>query len=189
MAKRLWVVLVVYTVTYGILFDFQSDLLPFLLSGNAPMFATQFFNLMGLVPIYFILDYVRFRQKSFKKSLPFFLGFLGGAYAILIGYWGEKDLPVTTNQKPRWWYQGMIVVLLLVTLLTMMNGILSNTGGDYFQEFFSDSLVGIMTVDFLVLYGWSIVRSKQISTYWWLSFLPMLGFGIVLILGQPRRQP
>jgi hypothetical protein len=181
-AKTLWRFLVLYTILYGILFGFQSSLLPELLRGEASPFATQFFNLMGLVPGYFLLDYLSHGQWSWRKFFPFLFGFIGGAYAILLGYRQPMRPAGPVRQRPI--RIILILVMIFLTLWLMIIGIASNTMMDYLGLFFADSLVGIMTMDFFVLYVWTIIRSTQISSRWWLSFLPIIGFGFVLIFGQ-----
>jgi hypothetical protein len=45
-----------------------------------------------------------------------------------------------------------------------------------------------MTMDFLVLYLWSLYRSKQLFRYWYLSFIPMVGFGLLMLLHQGDKK-
>ncbi|MEY3609891.1 MAG: hypothetical protein RLZZ264_412, partial [Bacillota bacterium] len=68
------------------------------------------------------------------------------------------------------------------TGLTFMQAFLQGHPSLFFNQFFQDSLVGIMTIDFLVLYGWSIYRSKQLFTQWYIAFIPIIGFGLLMLL-------
>jgi hypothetical protein len=176
-ALLLWGFLVVYTLGYLFIFGFNSALLSSLLSGEADLFSTSFFNLMGLVPIYFLLDASLDQCRSPRSWVALWLGFGLGAYSTLWGYRHQN--------------QGRRNLNLLTVIL--LGGLIIGTGWmyvqmigfadprTYFSLFFIDSLVGIMTVDFLVLYGWTILLAKRNYPHWWVSFLPMIGFGILML--------
>jgi hypothetical protein len=83
---------------------------------------------------------------------------------------------------------GAVSALSTTTGLVMAQAFILGQPSVYFQLFFQDALVGIMTVDALILYAWTILRAKTISPYWYWSFFPVIGFGIVLWLAN-RRQP
>lgn len=178
----LWLGLILYTIIYVIFFGRQGTLLPLMLQGQADPFAQNFFNLMGLVPIYFLLDYALSIQKKRFNYVPFLLGFLGGAYVMLIGYFQATF----TKRKQHFVHRVFFIILLIATAYVMMSGLLFGNASLYFQQFFHDPMVGIMVIDFLVLYVWSIRRSYQLFKHWYVSFLPMIGFGILYLLDYRR---
>lgn len=182
-ALKLWIALIIYTVIYTILFGKEGSLLPLMLQGKADPFAQNFFNLMGLVPLYFLFDYFLNIQKSRKNFLPFMLGFFGGAYAILFGYMKHKSHLKTLKV----WHKIFLIVLILSTLTVMMLGFLNGQPQVYLEAFFSDPMVGIMLVDFFILYTWSIIRAYQQYQDWYVSFIPMLGFGMVMLRSKRRE--
>ena len=180
----LWFSLVLYTLLYLGFFGFNSPLLSSLLAGTGDPFSQQFFNLMGLFPVYFLLDFIRYAPMKKLQILPFLGGFFGGAYVILFGYmfkWGHPKIR-------SWIYDAILGVLIAGTGIVMAQAFILGQPNVYFSLFFEDALVGIMTVDALVLYAWTIIRAKSMSPYWYWSFFPVIGFGIVLWLAN-RRQP
>jgi hypothetical protein len=186
-AQFLWLLLVIYTGIYLVLFTSNSELLSLLLQGQADGFSASFFNLMGLVPLVFLFDYSMYFHAKKKEIIPFLFGFLGGAYAILLGY---KNQWLHRRHRSSI-YQVLLGLFILVTTWVIISGILQITNSPYFTMFFSDSLVGIMTVDFLVLYIFSVYRAKQLSRAWYWSLLPIIGFGLVLLMtvNQPLTKP
>ncbi|MGA0875782.1 MAG: hypothetical protein ACO3QN_02180 [Bacilli bacterium] len=179
----LWLVLVIYTIIYSLFFGREGTLLPLMIQGTADPFAQNFFNLMGLVPGYFLLDFLLNIQKNKFNFLPFIFGFFGGAYAILLGY--MKHQPKVKPLKR--WHKMLLVILMMSTLTVMILGFLNGQPQVYLEAFFTDPMVGIMLIDFFVLYTWSIIRAYQRYHYWYVSFIPMVGFGM-LMLGSDRRQ-
>ncbi len=179
-AFSLWFGLVIYTLIYILWIQSTSILLLEIINGEANPFASQFFNLMGLVPCYFLMDYLYFQNHS-KTGIIFFLfGFLGGAFSILLGY----HAPHSIRRPMPWWVQGLLLLLILLTTTLIIQGFWQGDPSLYFRHFFQDSLIGIMTVDFLVLYVWSIYRAKQLFDHWKLAFVPIIGFGILMLLDQ-----
>jgi hypothetical protein len=71
----------------------------------------------------------------------------------------------------------------------LVNAVILIHSTTYFSLIFQDALVGIMTIDFLVLFIWSIVLSKSRYQLWWLSFLPMVGFGLLLLIEDNAVKP
>lgn len=178
----LWLSLVVYTIIYVLFIQADSMLFISILQGEADPFAASFFNLMGLVPIYFLIDYLCFQPHSKWGILPFLLGFVGGAFSILLGF---QKASITHRPFTKW-MQFILVTLMILTAVIMTQGLWFGNPVLYVQQFLSDSLVGIMTVDFLVLYAWSIYRSKQLFRNWYLASIPIIGFGLLMLLNQRR---
>jgi hypothetical protein len=51
----------------------------------------------------------------------------------------------------------------------------------YLQGLLNDALVGMMTIEVIVLYLWTILRAKTISPPSYVSLLPVIGFGLDLL--------
>lgn len=182
-AFSLWLSLVIYTLFYVLIIQSQSTILIDIINGVADPFAFNFFNLMGLVPLYFLVDYIFFQSHSKLGILPYLLGFVGGAFSILLGYKGSQ----ITKRSMKKWVQLLMMILILFTGLTFLQGFIQGQPSLFFNQFFQDSLVGIMTVDFLVLYGWSIYRSKQLFPQWYVAFIPIIGFGLLMLFNQINK--
>ncbi|MEY3431105.1 MAG: hypothetical protein RIS53_3 [Bacillota bacterium] len=181
-ALGLWLSLVTYTSIYILFFASESIAFISIINGNADPFLLQFFNLMGLVPFYFLSDYLCFQIRTKFGILPFLFGFFGGAFTILIGY---KHTAFMQKPVPKL-MKILLAILMFCTAFIMIQGFLQGNATLYFRAFFEDALVGIMTMDFLVLYAWSIYRSRQLFRTWYLAFIPMVGFGWLMLWNQRR---
>lgn len=178
----LWLTLIVYTMVYLLVFGVESQIITLLLIGEADAFAAQFFNVMGLVPFYFLLDYLYFQNRRKFGMVPYLLGFIGGAFSIL---WGFNQVE---NHHHKFSMLAKIFLSLIVflTIFVIYSGFTTGNPELYFNQFLDDALVGIMTVDFFVLYGWSILRSKQLFKSWYVAFIPMIGYGLLMLWNQRR---
>jgi hypothetical protein len=181
----LWLIFVIYSLTYGLLFGLNSVLLPQLLQGQADGFSSFFFNWMGLVPFYFLVDASLDQDRPRRSWVPLGLGFFLGAYSTL---WGYRKL--TGKRKKLTLIKKIILISLLLTSAWLISDALINTDSSYyFSNFFQDSLVGIMTIDFLVLYLWSLVIAQSRYQSWWLAFIPMVGFGLLILFENKFTKP
>jgi hypothetical protein len=181
----LWLVLVIYTFIYGFSFGFSSELLPQLLQGQADGFSTFFFNWMGLVPIYFLLDASLDENRPLVSWIPLGLGFGLGAYSALWGYHRLTGKRLTST-----FIKKMILLLLLIASGWLWIDAMINTNpSNYFSQFFQDAMVGIMTVDFFILYLWTLVLAKSRYQAWWLALIPMIGFGLLILFEDKLVKP
>jgi len=170
---------------YGFTFGLNSELLPQLLQGQADGFSTFFFNWMGLVPIYFLLDAALDQDRPLVSWIPLGLSFGLGAYATLWGYQRltGKRLKSTLIKKI------ILSLLLIASAWLWLNAIIYSNPSVYFSHFFQDAMVGIMTVDFFILYVWSIVLAKSRYQAWWLALIPMIGFGLLILFEDKLIKP
>lgn len=181
----LWLVLVIYTVVYGFSFGLNSELLPQLLQGEADGFSTFFFNWMGLVPIYFLIDASLDQDRPLVSWVPLGLGFALGAYSSLWGYQRltGKRLKATLLKKI------ILSLLLIASGWFILDAILFTNPSLYFSQFFQDAMVGIMTIDFFILYLWSMALAKSRYQAWWLALIPMIGFGLLILFEDKLIKP
>jgi hypothetical protein len=70
-----------------------------------------------------------------------------------------------------------------------MDAIIQTNPNVYFSQFFQDAMVGIMTVDFFILYLWTMVLAKSRYQAWWLSLIPMIGFGLLILFEDKLVKP
>jgi hypothetical protein len=181
----LWILLVSYTLIYGFSFGFNSELLPQLFQGQADGFSTIFFNWMGLVPFYFLIDASLDQDRPLVSWIPLGLGFALGAYSAL---WGYRNL--TGKRLLLTLFKRIILSILLIgSGWLWIDAIINTNPSIYFSHFFHDAMVGIMTVDFLILYGWSLVLAKSRYQAWWLSLIPMIGFGLLILFEDKLLKP
>lgn len=127
----LWSLLTLYTLTYVFSYGFQSNLLPQLLQGQADGFSTFFFNWMGLVPFYFLIDASLDENRTRLSWIPIGLSFIFGAYSLLWGYrnLSGKRLKLTTLKSV------MISILIMVSGWFMLDAIMMSNPSVYFSLF------------------------------------------------------
>jgi hypothetical protein len=185
LSRVMWLLLVIYTLFYVVFFGFQSALIPQLFNGQADIFSSSFFNLMGVVPIVFLMYATLNQRKNRWSWLPYAGGFFGGAYSVLLGRlsWIAIRKPLHMIQK--------IILLISIFACMWLYGYAWFFGNPitYFSLFFSDALVGIMTVDFLILWIWSILLAKHHYRQWFWAFIPMIGFAGLMLLATIHIHP
>ena len=184
-SRFLWISLVMYSIIYGFSFGFNSDLLPQLIQGEADGFSSSFFNWMGLVPFYFLIDASLDKDRPRLSWVPLGLGFFLGAYSSL---WGYEHLTGKRN-KVTFIKKISLIALLLASGWLIIDALVNTNPSFYFSQFFQDALVGIMTIDFLILYGWSVVLAKSRYQSWWLALVPMVGFGLLILFENKLVKP
>jgi hypothetical protein len=179
----LWIALVVYTILYILFAAPTGMLLNDLIAQSADSFSTAFFNIMGFIPLLFLLDYF-LQSKLTIKAIPFIFGFFMGAYSILLGFFFLNS-KARTNRKKQWW-----TVIVLPLSLILIYPLLFSSSTDYFSRFLTDALVGIMTIDALMFYILMIIRSYQLQPkIGWLGWIPVIGYSTVLVLRYLNIQP
>ena len=172
----LWIGLVVYTVTYLLIYQPQGTLLARMINQTADPFALSFFNLMGIIPFLFMIDGFFHGKQPWYTYLLFLFSLAGGAYVLILGYLTFK--PLSTIHR-RLSYASLF--LGTVGLILILTGFIIGQPLAFVMEWTNDAMVGIMTVDFFVLYGVMIVRGFELNKkQGWLSFIPVLGFSYLL---------
>jgi hypothetical protein len=178
MVKFLYGSLIVYTVFYLLVFGFQSTLFPLILNQTADAFSLQFFNVMGIFPLWFIVDAWLHQQGKVNERIFLLGGLFLGAYAMIPLMEYLKKQPRKKAYALQLW---LPIILLVVTIFVWFSFALANPL-PYISNFFSDTLVGIMTVDFIVFYLYSLIRMQKEWTqipYW--AYIPLLGYACMLV--------
>ena len=173
----------VYTLVYGVLFGLQAPLFPSLLNQTADAFALGAFNIMGLFPLYFLVDGYQSMPTKTWKVLFLWLGFLTGAYGITLFFLFSESNVSYARKKWQEILMGLVFMVTIITFITMVQG----DPLAFFSQWTTDTLVGIMSVDFLALYALSLYRLYGIHKQkGWLYAIPLLGYGWFLIK-KPSR--
>ncbi len=184
-SRIIWLALVLYTLLYVSFFGFQSPLLTRLINGEADIFSSSFFNVMGIVPMIYLMYASLNQTKRRWHWLPYAFGFFAGAYSVLFGQVSQ----IQKQSSPRL-IQTLLLGLSIFGLAWFyINGWLFGRPSAYFELFFEDALVGIMTIDFLVLYAWSILLAKHHFQTWYWSWIPMIGFAGLMLIARVRNHP
>jgi hypothetical protein len=184
-SRIIWLALVTYTLLYLFFFGFQSPLLTQLINGEADMFSSSFFNVMGIVPIIFLMYAFLNQSKRKWQWLPYAFGFFAGAYSVLFGQVSQ----IQKQSSIRLIRTLLLVLSILGLTWFYINGWFFGRPSAYFELFFEDALVGIMTIDFLVLYAWSILLAKHHYQAWYWAWIPMIGFAGLMLIARVRIHP
>ena len=172
----LWVGLIGWSVFYNAFITTQSTYLNEYFANELDGFSVAIFNVMGFFPLLFILDGFLYHRFNRLKWLLWTSFVLGGFVVFPVYLFGRSSRRSFTGNVRS-------ITLVIYWLTTFVSGYflwtlwstLDNT--TYFDRLFSDVFIGIMTIDFLVLYALSIVRSGTVSPRWsWLSLIPLVGF-------------
>ncbi len=182
----LWSLLTGYTIVYSIIFGFDSTLLPLLLAGQGDYFSTSFFNMMGLIPLLFFIDYLTHYPLKHPKIIFFIASFFLGGFILLPAY---RDF--TGHHRPTKVKAILALIVTFAISLVIGFAVIQGNPQIYFSQFFNDSLVGIMTVDWFALYALTVVIAfSRYKPYAWVSLIPIIGFGCLLVfdnLCKPRH--
>jgi hypothetical protein len=172
----LWISLVVYTTMYLFVFQPNSTLIMEMINQTADPFALSFFNVMGVIPFLFIIDGFSHGKQPWYTSLFFLLSLAGGAYLLIPGYLTFTSVPKVYRR-----FSYVSLLLGLIGLLLIFSAFLTGQPGAFFSEWTNDAMVGIMSVDFLILYAVMILRGFELNKkQGWLSLIPVFGFSYLL---------
>jgi hypothetical protein len=178
----LWLGLIIWSVAYNIFITTNSTYLDAFFANELDGFSSAIFNVMGYFPLLFILDGFLYHRIKHYQWLLLTAFVLGGFLVFPVYIFGQPKKEVTTSKNR---LSRILVSSIFTAFSAFFLWTLISTMGNtvYFDQFFTDVFIGIMTVDFLVLYGLSILRSRDYSTRWgWLSVIPLFGFSLAYLL-------
>ncbi len=178
----LWIVLIILTVVTVFIGSFSWErIIQTVMFEEDPALSIMFL-FMGIFPFIFIYSTWLF-QVSLTPSdwLNMWLGFVVGSFAVV---------PVLSRmqqfQRRSFAYdRTMWTALILFTGLLFISGLIKGNMVYLINLLFVDSFVTIMTFDFLVFYGASIILAFRTSYRPWWSLIPLVGY---LIAQYPSRQ-
>ena len=177
----LWLGLIIWSVGYNVFITMNTTYLDAFFANELDGFSRAIFNVMGYFPLLFILDGFLYHRIKHYQWLLLTAFVLGGFLVFPVYLFGTPRRAIITSKNRL----SMIVVSLIFTVLSafFLFTLLTTIGNTvYFNQFFTDVFIGIMTVDFLVLYGLSILRSRDYSSRWgWLSLIPLFGFSLTYL--------
>lgn len=178
----LWIGLLIWTLVYVTTITTNTTYLEAYFANELDGFSIAIFHVMGYFPLLFILDgFIFHRIKHWNWVL--WTAFVLGGFLVFPVYLFGQVRKQTIVQGQRVWILGLAIVFTLLSayfLWTLFSTIPTTL---YFDSLLTDVFIGIMTVDFLVLYGLSIGRSLTFSSRWgWISVVPLLGFSLAYTL-------
>ncbi|WP_283153252.1 hypothetical protein [Guptibacillus hwajinpoensis] len=138
------------------------------------------FSLLGVFPLVFAILLLRDDSGS-VPAWPFVVGsFLLGAFSLLPYFIlnKNKERSNRTPNKVRRFLQlrGLSIVLIGLAFGLMVYGLLAGDTTIYQKAFLESNFVHVMTIDFLVLTGLSIVALRdRDGVAGWTGLLPIIG--------------
>lgn len=164
-AQGLYIFLVLYGIIYTVFFDVPTTFLDQILAQEADPFAGMVFNFLGLIPLAFLLYFLRYYQLKWFHFGFLLLGFvLGGFASGLIFFFFPEE---RKEERPM---RLAAVLGLVLSILTLFAGLAGSLQA-YSTLFIEDSFVHVMTIDLLVLWGFYLALPKYKRSLWQLTFV------------------
>lgn len=147
--------------------------------GEADPFGFMMFVLMGFYPISFFLSNLILKRKLTALDWVLTgLGFLFGAFALYPSYFREYERKEwTTSIKPTF----LVWIGLGLTLMFMVYGMMLGETQTYTDAFAQDTMIHIMTLDFIALTILSILIAKEHTRFWRWALIPLVGWWAILL--------
>jgi len=134
------------------------------------------FNLLGLLPLAFILFGVKYLEMNKKQWVLLSMGFVLGGFILTIPFIDGKLQSKPVSKKTHL----VALIGLILSVMTLGYGVILGDFNLYYEAFLNDSFVHIMTMDFLFLYGLSIYLSFKTFKKPYLSLIPVVGLYYLL---------
>ncbi|MCU0104918.1 hypothetical protein N7603_04535 [Acholeplasma vituli] len=166
------IVLVVYAIIHLVTQFHITNAFKELIQLEADPYLISVFNLLGLFPLAFLLFGLRYMNMTKPTWIGLSLGFMLGGFALIIPFTRQELKKNTVSSK----VHIIALVGLIGAILTIGYGLILGNFSNYMSAFTSDSFVHIMTIDFLFLYGLSILLSFKVYKQPWFSMIPVIGF-------------
>lgn len=158
---------------------FDSPFYGALIKGQADPFGFMVFTLMGLYPLSFLLsNFILKRHMTLTDKILSGLSFAFGAFALLPSYFKpyvRKDRPDIIRST------FMVWTGLGLTLMVMVYGFMLGDTSSFFESFFADTLIHIMTLDFITLTFLSVLIASEHTRFWHWVLIPLIGWWAILL--------
>jgi len=173
--KSLWVILVAYSLLHLVFFNQGIDgaLLLGLLRLEGEPLVLMVFNLMGLMPLAFLLYALSLKNLE-KKDYGFIgLGFLTGAFSLAPFLWLTLDKPLKGLKRS---FSLLVWAGLILSIITILYGVIYGDISSYYQLFLEDSFIHVMTIDFIVLNILMMLVMVKHAVNPFVEWVPVVGF-------------
>ncbi|MBU1142686.1 MAG: hypothetical protein KKH92_03465 [Firmicutes bacterium] len=170
----LWIMLIIYAALHLIFFSMSSIHIVDLMFMNEDPMIFMMFNFLGIFPFAFLLFTIKYQVVlKTKHKIGLGLGFVSGAFSLYptLTYLSYNNKAKKTNLTT----YGSVVSMIMVVVL-LFYGLFFGSFSNYFYHFLNDSLVQIMTIDFIFLYILSIHLMHKKTKKWYFTFIPLVGF-------------
>lgn len=177
--KIVYVLLVALALYRILTHGLDSPFLKALLKGEADPFGFMMFTLMGLYPLSFLLsNFILKRDMTLTDKILSGLSFAFGAFTLVPSYFK----PYVRKERPDIVRITFIVWACLgSTLMIMVYGLMLGDTSLFFEAFFKDTLIHIMTLDFLTLTFLSVLIASEHTRFWHWTLIPLIGWWAILL--------
>jgi hypothetical protein len=185
--KLAWSVLLVYSV-FHLLFSYQNaGVFENIIRMEGNLLILAVFNLMGLFPLAFLLYFLKYEKLPFSKNriAGLILSFMTGAFALYpVCFNLSSEKHRKNNKKLNTLLYYSTIIFGFSSLILLIMGIFFGNFNHYIEMFSNDSLIHIMTLDFILLYALSIyvLKVKHFNVYY--AMIPVFGFYLALFLHE-----
>ncbi|PKK94200.1 MAG: hypothetical protein CVV61_00710 [Tenericutes bacterium HGW-Tenericutes-6] len=173
-----WFILVLYTVYYLVFNQPRTTIFNDFLDLSIDPLIFAVFNMLGIIPFLMLLYVIIYQIKTNRiQKIGLSLSFVSGAFALYptAAFLGENN----AKKHQKWTIYATILSGISILFLAIY-GFFFGSLNIYIESFKNDAFVHIMTIDFFFLYIHSIILSKKCSKYWYISFIPFVGFSYIL---------
>lgn len=165
-AQGLYLFLVLYGLIYTVFFDVPTTFLSDVLGqGDVEPIAGMIFNFLGLIPLAFLLYFLRYYTLKWYHWIILLSSFIFGGFAsgLIFFFFPEER----KTEKPS---RLAAILGLVLSIVTLASG-LSGSGAAFYELFINDSFVHVMTVDFVILWGFYLALPKYKRSPWQATFV------------------
>jgi len=164
-AQGSYLFLVLYGLIYTVFFNVPTTFLSQVLSGEAEAFTGMVFNFLGLIPLAFLLYFLRFHVLKWYHFVILLLSFgLGGfSLGLMFFVFPERRHP----EKP---FRIAAILGLTLSVFTLFMGLTGSVSA-FLELFINDSFVHVMTIDFFILWIFYLTLPAFAASRWKAAFV------------------
>mgnify|MGYP001068707648 CR=1 FL=1 len=170
--KVLWLLLILYTLIHLSFFNQGMSKLVDLMRFDADPLIIMVFNLMGLIPLAFLI-YALILNVPRKHYVLIGLGFLTGAFSLAGFLLLHAESPV---KKQTMITKCLSYFGLIGSMIIIVYGVIYGDIRAYYEAFLTDSFIHIMTIDFIVLNVLLIITMRKHHLNPFIEWVPVVGF-------------
>lgn len=173
-AVAAWAFLMVYGIYYSIFVNPGSTFLADLFQGNADPFAFMMFNLLGMIPLAFVVYFTQYYALKWFHYVILFSSFAFGGFGLgLIFFVFPEEKPLKENTR-------LAVAGLVITVAVLFYGLGFGSITSYVESFRGDTFIHVMTVDFFVLFIFYLALPKFNRSLLQVFFVPAMYVQLLL---------
>ncbi|MFH5882497.1 hypothetical protein [Liberiplasma polymorphum] len=171
--SRVWALLIGYAFVFIMFIGKNTGVFTSIIRHEADPFLMMLFYLVGIFTIGFILLVWHTEERpKLNRMIGLFLSLFFGAFALMPVYedHGQDILRKSPIAKI------FVILSMVISIGLVIYGFGFGSFKVFSDSWLKDGFLHIMTVNFLILYVFSIVIAKNYTQKWQVTFVPILGF-------------